>query len=364
MAVEWLAPLIAGAANVAVGLGGTAMRNEAQKRESELAFRRQQEAIREQNAYNSASAQMARLQAAGLNPNLMYDNGQQAAAGVQENIPEYQPAELDNAAPAVGQLGSDLINSVIGLKDLQNKTLATEADIFLKSTMADLNVSDMRLTEAQTREINTLLGWRVDKMDAEIKEINQRVKESEANINLIEQKAKESIQIIKESEQRVSKMIKEGEKIDAETYCMLALLTHKINFLEASAEDRAAAALEAYERMKYIGSYFTLESDRFDFEMKSFYDSLDWDKESFHDSLKQGYWNMGLHTGVQLISTVAQVASPWLGAGSTVGRLFGKSPVAGMYGTGTKLHAYTPKNSGKFTPATGAYVYRKPKAHK
>lgn len=362
--MSWTAALIGGAFNAATSLIGTHMRNEAQKRESELAYNRMVAEKQKENAYNSASAQMARLQAAGLNPNLMYDNGQQAAAGMQEGIPEYQPAPIENAAAPLSDVGTSTINAMIGLKDLKNKTLETEARIFLDYTEGDLNISRLHLTDAQTNEINTLLGWKVNEFDAKIKNINQATEESKANKALIEQKAKESIQIIKESEQRISNMIKEGEKIDAETYCMLALLTYKQNFLEASAEERAAMALEAYERMKYIGSYFTLESDKFDFEMKSFYDSLDWDKDSFHQSLKQGYWNLGVHTGVQVLSLAAQCATPWLGAGASVGKLFGRSPVAGVYGSSTTVHPYNYKVGKTFTPATGKFVYRKPHAHK
>lgn len=359
----WLPALIGTAINAVTSLAGTHMRNEAQKRESELAYKRQQEAIREQNAYNSASAQMARLQAAGLNPNLMYDSGQQVAAGTQENIPEYQPAEMQSAVEPVGAAGSSMINDAIQISQLKNETLMAEAKAFLDYTGGDLNIEKLDLTRAQTNSINTLLGWQVDKMDAEIKEINQRTEESKSNQALIEQKAKESIQMIKESMQRVDNLLKEGQKIDAETYCMLALLNSKINFMEASAEDRAAAALEAYERMRYIGAYYTLETDKFDFEMTSFYDSLGWDKDSFHQSLKQGYWNIGLHTGVQILSLAASTVQPFLAVGSSVGGLFGRSPVTGMYGTG--FGTSTVRNSPKkFIPATGAYVYRKPKAHK
>lgn len=136
---------------------GNHQRNEAQKAESELAYKRQLEAIREQNAYNSASAQMARLQAAGLNPNLMYDNGQQAAAGMQDNIAEYQPAEISRSFGELPPIGSELISSMIGLQEMKNHTAATEADIALKSVQGLNEVSKAGLNDANTKLI--LQSW-------------------------------------------------------------------------------------------------------------------------------------------------------------------------------------------------------------
>lgn len=136
---------------------GNKARNEAQQRENELAWRRQQEAIREQNAYNSASAQMARLQAAGLNPNLLYDNGQQAAAGMQDNIAEYQPAELSRFTGELPPIGTELISNMIGLKDLENKTAATKAEIALKSVQGLNEVSKSKVNEETAKIL--LQSW-------------------------------------------------------------------------------------------------------------------------------------------------------------------------------------------------------------
>jgi len=44
-----------------------------------------------QNSYNSPQAQMARLQAAGLNPNLVYGNGATATSGSAPDTPNAQP---------------------------------------------------------------------------------------------------------------------------------------------------------------------------------------------------------------------------------------------------------------------------------
>lgn len=139
--------LIGTAISAATGLVGTHMRNEAQRRENELAYQRQKRDMREMNAYNSASAQVARLQAAGLNPNMMYGQSSEGAAGTQADIPRYEPADVQNASSPLGSLGSEMIQSMIGLKDLENKTAETAASIALK---------DMQSYEAFTKgEMNT-----------------------------------------------------------------------------------------------------------------------------------------------------------------------------------------------------------------
>lgn len=63
--------------------------------------------VDKQNAYNSPVQQMARYQEAGLNPNLIYGNGV-ASAGLQENLPSYQRAEMrtpDVLSPGLRKAG-------------------------------------------------------------------------------------------------------------------------------------------------------------------------------------------------------------------------------------------------------------------
>lgn len=63
---------------------------EANKREAELAYQRQLEMWGQQNLYNSPAAQMQRFRDAGLNPHLIYSQGN---AGNATSMPSYQPAE-------------------------------------------------------------------------------------------------------------------------------------------------------------------------------------------------------------------------------------------------------------------------------
>lgn len=328
MAVEWLAPLIAGASNVAVGLGGTAMRNEAQKRESELAYRRQQEAIREQNAYNSASAQMARLQAAGLNPNLMYDNGQQAAAGMQDNIAEYQPAELENAAPAVGQLGSDFVSSVIGLKDMQNKTNLAEAEILTKASTRDLNTSNIHLNEAKAKDILECLGYKKDGLRFNAEYFRQKGitedsirKQLDMSTSELASRIVKNFSDVEVNQESIKKMEAEIGKLNAEQREILTLLSYNVDFLKASAAERYAACSDALASVVYKNTLGKTAQEQAEY-FRKLGGLAEVNAAYIPKKLTQGYWKIGADTVVGVLGLVTK----FFGKGMPMANMFGSSP--------------------------------------
>jgi len=84
--------LIIGGASIAANAGIQAGQNKKSRKwaseEAEKAYRRNLEQWERENAYNDPSAKMARLKAAGLNPNLAYGNPQ--TAGVSAKSPQKQ----------------------------------------------------------------------------------------------------------------------------------------------------------------------------------------------------------------------------------------------------------------------------------
>ena len=88
-----VAGIISGVGSLLGGLGSSAMNNKAvqdtnkanmeiakyqsqwQQQENEKAYQRSLNMWNLQNEYNSPTQQMARIRAAGLNPNLVYGNG-------------------------------------------------------------------------------------------------------------------------------------------------------------------------------------------------------------------------------------------------------------------------------------------------
>lgn len=92
-----------------------------------------------QNAYNTPSAQMERLQAAGLNPNLVYGNG--GATNTATDYPKYQAGEapqVANIRAASRQLALQGFQTALNAK-LQNAQAANlDADTELKNKTTEL----------------------------------------------------------------------------------------------------------------------------------------------------------------------------------------------------------------------------------
>lgn len=108
----------------------------AQKAEAELAYQRSVQMWNMQNMYNSPEAQMQRFTSAGLNPHLIYGQGN---AGNSSGFPEYQPAEqryayepmrvapaIQSILPTLMAVGTWMQNMRLTEADLRSKTLGAE----------------------------------------------------------------------------------------------------------------------------------------------------------------------------------------------------------------------------------------------
>ena len=108
-----------------------------------------------ENEYNNPLNQMARLKAAGLNPNLVYGNGAaQSTAAPSPSLTSGAPSNpvvmsLMAQRPTVGQI----MNQALQNRILQAQVDNTEAQT--KKTLADANISE---TEAKYKEAEKLLG--------------------------------------------------------------------------------------------------------------------------------------------------------------------------------------------------------------
>lgn len=89
--------------------------------------------IDKQNEYNSPVQQMARYQAAGLNPNLIYGTGA-ASAGNQMALPSYQRAEMQT--PDVLSGGLAKAQAALQLGQFIQQWQSSQADIALKKAQA------------------------------------------------------------------------------------------------------------------------------------------------------------------------------------------------------------------------------------
>lgn len=96
MPIPFLIPAIAALAGGIISAVSSSRQtkktNEANLELAKYSYQQQKEQIREQNRYNSPAMQMSRFSDAGLNPNLIYGQGN---PGNQQSIPQFQPPRQD-----------------------------------------------------------------------------------------------------------------------------------------------------------------------------------------------------------------------------------------------------------------------------
>lgn len=224
--------IISGVGSLLGGLGSSAMNNKAvqdtnkanmeiakyqaqwQQQENEKAYQRSLNMWNLQNEYNSPTQQMARIRAAGLNPNLVYGNG--VAGNSSGSTPQYEPAKFN--APTMQayrgwNLGiSDAISQFLAYRtakaqvdnmEAQNSLIrqqtATEAtkqaniaastsrsefdlnmakelkDVSVSSAIADMNQKQATAAQGWTKANREVIQYELDKalFDNKIKLSNQ-----------------------------------------------------------------------------------------------------------------------------------------------------------------------------------------------
>ncbi len=132
------AAVIGGFMNAVGGIIG----NSSRKREASRARAHDINMWDKTNAYNDPKAQMERLRAAGLNPNLVYGGSSGQTAGTASSLPGAKPPDIQNIDPS-GQF-----MQYIGMKNTEAQTdnLRTQngvltADKVLKTAQAATELS-------------------------------------------------------------------------------------------------------------------------------------------------------------------------------------------------------------------------------
>ena len=112
---------------------------------AELAFKQNVEMWNAENAYNTPAAQMMRMRAAGLNPNLLYGNGQEASAGNASDAPELQYGQYDPKINYFDPTGAAFegLNYAASLRQINSL-------VDLQASQAQLNQSESTLKDLET----------------------------------------------------------------------------------------------------------------------------------------------------------------------------------------------------------------------
>lgn len=152
--------------NAAAGVYDTYQRHrdvkseqEARKREAELAYQRSVEMWHIQNAYNTPEQQMARFGAAGLNPHLIYGQGNPGNAGAP---PDYHPPDIQMAGmhppyggavqtmlPMLMQVGSWMQNMRLTETEIESKKTGIDKTLQIINYMRDHNPRQLQHLDNQ-----------------------------------------------------------------------------------------------------------------------------------------------------------------------------------------------------------------------
>lgn len=134
----------------------TAANIAAAKAEAELAYQRSVEMWHMQNMYNSPEAQMQRFKNAGLNPHLIYGQGN---AGNASSMPQYQPANLQtrHVAAQYGAGLQSILPTLMSVGSWMQSMRLQEAEL-RKKTSDTMRVEQLveYLTQANPRLIRKL----------------------------------------------------------------------------------------------------------------------------------------------------------------------------------------------------------------
>lgn len=120
-------------ADALAGILNTIFGNKAKRNAQRRAYQYAVKFWKMQNEYNHPSAQMERMQAAGLNPRLIYGTGAQSATGNADSIKVPDKADVSTPNPEI--LNRLLSYANIDRTKLQSNNLKTQNDLLLQETL-------------------------------------------------------------------------------------------------------------------------------------------------------------------------------------------------------------------------------------
>lgn len=278
--------IISGVGSLLGGLGSSAMNNKAvrdtnkanmeiakyqaqwQQQENEKAYQRSLNMWNLQNEYNSPTQQMARIRAAGLNPNLVYGSG--VTGNSSGSTPQYEPAKFN--APTMQayrgwNLGiSDAISQFLAYRtakaqvdnmEAQNSLIrqqtATEAtkqaniaastsrsefDLNMAKELKDVSVSSA-IADMNQKQAGASQGWTKANREVIQYELDKALFDN--NIKLSHQKYLQALQITRQFQQSydINAFRNEIERVFGKNTSTLGFLRDFAQRLEMSLRDRS-----------------------------------------------------------------------------------------------------------------------------
>lgn len=168
--------LAAGAGLLGQGLNAYTtgrMNKRAERFSREMYAQQRQDALSDwnmQNAYNDPSAQMARLKAAGLNPNLVYGNGaaaqvaQSAPRSSQSHQPRFQAPQFDLGGVAFQALQAKQLQSNISRTDAETDAIRQRTAVGQFELEAMRQIGQSSITKQMEAKVQNATNQEVKKI--------------------------------------------------------------------------------------------------------------------------------------------------------------------------------------------------------
>ncbi len=196
-----------------------------------------------QNAYNSPAQQIQRMRAAGLNPDLIYGNGQLGSSSASGNG---SPSASAPGAPSGTSYNpqstriGDAIMNALSIERQRAEIDAIKANVEKTGTENEILKSDARWRDA------------LNAGDVALKNVNVKVGESVSQLN--EQKVKESRQLVSESESRVDEINQRITESQARVESIGQDVLYKRIQNRFASEQFQASLRESYTRIKKMNA--------------------------------------------------------------------------------------------------------------
>jgi len=168
-------PLITAGAGLLGNAFGTLFGNRSRKRENERARAHDINMWDMTNAYNDPSQQMKRLQAAGLNPNLVYGGSSGQTAGTANSLPGAKSPQINDIQPG------NQIMQYVNLKNTEAQTnnLRTQNGVLT----AEKNLKNVQaITEAaKTSDLNVSAEYKSNLINKTLQDIKKSQSETQGS---------------------------------------------------------------------------------------------------------------------------------------------------------------------------------------